>query len=248
MAPERKAPQKVGRKLTKRRKPERILSIKYPESLKEGDDVQEDVTAVKGQPSSYAHQSVFSMIAAAGSRVDFHARFDDESSGSEEEPDQNAVLAQDVATESVVGFGQGEDKTIDSIPERLKKDVYKHKQSELLPALDTKTGYDNRYMTQRSPPLSSGQELPGGSPRYTTPRDAPVMSRMLEAQAKLSSSTEPLEAQECLTVNSTQAKAGKGHTALVARLMEIFGFNGPEEVIAGLSHENMLVAYRLIEH
>ena len=55
----------------------------YPERLREGEDVQDDVTAVDGKPAQHMNQSVFSMIAAAGSRVDFHARFDEESSDSE---------------------------------------------------------------------------------------------------------------------------------------------------------------------
>jgi len=79
---------RVGRKLTKKaRPPHRLPSAHIPERLRDGDDAQEDVTApVKGAhgPPQYMNQSVFSMIAAAGSRTDFNARFD-ESSDSEDE-------------------------------------------------------------------------------------------------------------------------------------------------------------------
>lgn len=56
-----------------------------------GNDEHEDVTAAKGMPAQQMNQSVFSMIAAAGSKVDFNARFEDGSSDSEEETELSAL-------------------------------------------------------------------------------------------------------------------------------------------------------------
>lgn len=91
MAPEQDAGKRVGRKLIKKRKPQRSSSLQYPERLKVGNDEHEDVTAAKGMPAQQMNQSVFSMIATAGSKVDFNARFEDGSSESEEETDPSAL-------------------------------------------------------------------------------------------------------------------------------------------------------------
>lgn len=91
MAPEQDSGKKVGRKLIKKRKPQRSSSLQYPERLKVGNDEHEDVTAAKGMPAQQMNQSVFSMIAAAGSKVDFNARFEDGSSESEEETDPSSL-------------------------------------------------------------------------------------------------------------------------------------------------------------
>ena len=91
MAPEQDSGKRLGRKLLKKRKPQRGSSVQYPERLKVGEDVHEDVTAAKGMPAQQMNQSVFSMIAAAGSKVDFNARFEDESSDSEYENELSAL-------------------------------------------------------------------------------------------------------------------------------------------------------------
>src|SRR5271155_510497 len=78
---------KARRKLTKKNKnPRRMPSTHIPERLRGGEDEDEDVTApnkAAPTPAQYLNQSVFSMIAAAGSRTNFNARFD-ESSDSED--------------------------------------------------------------------------------------------------------------------------------------------------------------------
>jgi sterol 3beta-glucosyltransferase len=61
----------------------RLPSSRIPDRFKDDDDIQEDVAApprdAKGRDVQYMNQSIFSMIAAAGSRSDFHSRFDDSS-------------------------------------------------------------------------------------------------------------------------------------------------------------------------
>ena len=237
MAPEPTLPRRVGRKLTKRRKPERYPSVLYPERLKEGDDVQDDVTAAKGQPAQYVNQSVFSLITAAGSKVDFNARFDEDSSDSDEEAaDPNTIIRNNAAPvpsneaahvrPDTVMEGAGPSSQDDD------KDT-KHRAPRSLPKLSLRTIEEKNYMSQSSLPTTSGQRIPSEGHQGFTPRDAPVMSKMLEAQAQLGSSTNLSGTEKDDSERSTQDKNDLGRTTLVRRLMEIFGFESPEEVIAG---------------
>ena len=230
MAPDRELSKRVGRKLTKRRKPEQHTSVQYPERLKEGDDVQEDVTAAKGQRAQYVNQSVFSLIAAAGSKVDFHARFDEDSSGSEDEPDQSAIIRTHAAPvpsnrshhDRHQGVIVGDDES------RLDESTRERGTRRSLPKLNLRTIREKNYMSQSGLPQLSGQISSTENAKGFTPRDAPVMSKMLEAQAQLDSSTIGSGTVKDVTESTTQ-----GPTTLVTRLMEIFGFDTPEEVIAG---------------
>ena len=58
--------------------------MEIPERFKDGDDADEDITLLPGA-TAYMNQSVFGMIAAAGSQVDFNARFDAQSSDEEDD-------------------------------------------------------------------------------------------------------------------------------------------------------------------
>lgn len=78
--------------------------------------------------------------------------------------------------------------------------------------------------------LSSGE-----SPKGVTPRDAPVMGKMLEAQAKLSPTSEQPEPKESALGEVEVAESERNPVSLATRLMEIFGFERPEEVISGTS-------------
>jgi sterol 3beta-glucosyltransferase len=232
------------RKIVKRRKPHRICSVLYPERLQQGDDASEDVTAPKGNAPHYMNQSVFSMIAAAGSKADFHAQFDDGSSGSETEPvlpmghgikAQRAEPSQDSPGEKQQDVPKKSDQA---------KDGKKRPESRLrrsLPRLNLRTPKEKNYMSASGilPPRDeSSPERP--LHRTVTPRDAPVMSRMLEAEARLSTSTTLVDAGpepslKSQSSKSSEAQSGKGTTTLVTRLMEIFGFEQPEEVLSGPS-------------
>ena len=246
MEPERRPSRRVGRKLTKRRKPERHPSVEYPESLREGDDVQEDVTAAKGQPAQCTNQSVFSMIAAAGSKVDFNARFDDDSSGSEDQPDPSAVVEKHVTTGSPGDFAhEWQENLVHDVSEsRVARNTHHDGRPRLLPKLKLRTRREKDYMSQSVLPQPYGHIWSAESskaPLGNTPRDAPVMSRMLEAQAKLGSSTDLSSTVKDVSGSHTQADASGEHTILAVRLMEIFGFDAPEEVVAGWSKAPLLL-------
>ncbi len=238
MAPEHDLHKMVGRKLTKKRKPLRASSVQYPARLKEGEDAQEDVTAAKGEPAQHLNQSVFSMIAAAGSKVDFNARFEEESSDSDDENQASAnpggVEEQSHNSRAQTQLDeQHEDKTMRGNPRRPQGESAEPRGLRSLPKLDLRTIQERTYMSQSlrlpSTELLSQHKSSAGA----TPRDAPVMSMMLEAQAELTPSTPLLE------IKNTGAEEAQGvidkeaPTSLATRLMEIFGFERPEEVVSG---------------
>ncbi|KAF2739361.1 sterol 3-beta-glucosyltransferase [Polyplosphaeria fusca] len=66
MASEDRGRDRVSRKLTKKRKGSRKVSMEIPERFKDGEDAQEDVTAPKRKDAVSMNQSIFSMIARAG--------------------------------------------------------------------------------------------------------------------------------------------------------------------------------------
>lgn len=87
---------------------------------------------------------------------------------------------------------------------------------------------------------SDGTSLPIGelllstlNPPNSTPREAPVMSRMLEAEAQLGASAQGLDIPKLETGVPKPLEINHSHTSLVMRLREIFGFEKPEEVISG---------------
>lgn len=229
---------RLGRKLTKKRRSQRQASVQYPERLKVGDDVQEDVTAPKGNIPQYTTQSVFSMIAAAGSKTDFHARFDDESSSSGEEEGDKRKKSD---TEEVVSEQRPEadvhEKQGDSMKKKFStrgsRNRPKNKLLKSLPKLNLRTIKEKNYMSQSMILPSAEAVTPIGSLRIPTPRDAPVMSRMLEAEAQLSSSLSPKDQILATSNMAGDQKAEQDSSSLVTRLREIFGFEQPEEVISG---------------
>ena len=238
MAPEEKIKQKIGRKLTKKRMGSHIPSVKLPERFKDGDDAHQDVSATKGVNGQYMNQSVFSMIAAAGSKVDFHSRFDDESSGSDAEAEEvSNQRGQDYLTDTPsqedVIKPHGEE-TAKAHADQHRRKTSGHKLFRSIPKLNLRTTKEKNYMSQ-STYLPDEVLSPTESARSTTPRDAPVMSRMLEAEARLSSSPSISDPMRKVEEKLHDVPEESNSSILAIRLMEIFGYEKPEEVVAGAS-------------
>lgn len=257
MAPEYELQKKVGHKLTKKRKPLRAPSVQYPERLREGDDAQEDVTAAHGRPAQYMNQSVFSMIAAAGSKTDFHARFEGESSDSEEDQEPSAIPPTVEEHSTSIPSQEGEAEQCEAavakaLSGRQPTKLAERKGPHFLPKLKLRTAKEKNYMSQ-SVLLPPRQTLsPQKSPKGITPRDAPVLSKMLEAQAEMGTSTLLAERKNHSPKEHGVGGNERASVSLATRLMEIFGFEGPEEVIAGKSGNTISasssLANRLLEY
>ena len=262
------------RKLVKKKQPQRLPSVKYPERLQPGEDAQDDVTAPKGVLPQYMNQSVFGMIAAAGSKSDFHARFDDDSSGSDDEPEiprlhradgnhsdepPELSAAGEVTEEHYAEEKYAEEQSGDSAKRwMIGKNGKERPESRLrrsIPRLNLRTVKEKNYMSESTILPSPDAESPPRPPNVATPRDAPVMSRMLEAQAQMNSAIAGLEkgvrAEEMSRLSKAKGMKPEGKISLVTRLMEIFGFEKPEEVISGLLDVNfwlfpILILYQSI--
>ena len=224
---------RTGRKLVKKRMIQRNCSLQYPERLKvqKGEDVHEDVTASKGQPPQHLNQSVFSMIAAAGSKVDFHARFEEESSDSEEGEDVPSL-------ESNPGKDLPQDSAdteadLSSVAQRTGQqygEFPSERTGPFMSRLNLRTIKENDCKSQSSRLAPDELTSSMSSPPSMTPRDAPVMSMMLHAQAQLVSSGTGTHPQP----EGPSTSRGRAEpSSLAIRLKEIFGFDNPEEVISG---------------
>ncbi|TPX12656.1 uncharacterized protein E0L32_000833 [Thyridium curvatum] len=232
---------RVSKKLQKRRTGH-TPTMELPERLKEstdGADDEEDVrvpTQGAGMPMNM-NQSIFGLIAAAGSKVDFNDRF--ESQSSDEDEDSSV-------SHSSKGGRDGDlaQTTILSKKEGSKRDAHKRKLSghrllHSLPSLTTKLSLKHKKSSKPKtsqileesaesgdssphPGTSLSQELSRGEGRLP-----PVMSRMLEAKAEMAS-------RPSFDLERASMDLGGGSTGpspLARRLKDIFRFDEPEEVI-----------------
>lgn len=261
-SPERAATGKsrsTNRKFSLSKSLHRLPSQNVPDRLKSknDDDDQEDVTAppksLGGHDLPYMHRSIFSMIAAAGSRSGgFHSRFDDssDSDGGGEVSAKPTRLdslrnrykparsEESAAVSRLIPEEESEQQT--QLPSDEGK-VHRKSSRKRLPRLTASmTRRKSSKGKQTSDIVESGTDendtpLPvtqrSGS---TTPRSAPVLSRMIEAQTRFDTSAlsseehAQLEKEEC----GQSSELEKSTTLLSIRLKDIFGFESPERVIA----------------
>jgi sterol 3beta-glucosyltransferase len=231
MAPEGDNKKRVTRKLTKKRKEGHQVTMDIPERFRDGDDAEEDHTTLAGG-NAYMNQSVFGMIAAAGSQVDFNARFDTQSS--DEEEDSTEQPSQESTGSNIHVEKTRQDKT--AKPEKHRRKFSENRLLRSLPRLGTKSKSKIKSSSPHSP-SSPVHESPSDlvTPSIQLPRtasrDAPVMSRMLNAKAELS-----MRPSFDMPRSDTEGEDNGqvGSSSLAKRLMEIFNFDKPEDVIEGI--------------
>ena len=228
MAPEGDNKKRVTRKLTKKRKEGHQVTMEIPERFRDGDDADEDYTTLAGG-NAYMNQSVFGMIAAAGSQVDFNARFDAQSS--DEEDDSTEPPSQESTSSSIQVAKTRQDKT--SKPEKHRRKFSESRLLRSLPRLGTKSKSKTKSSSPHSPSSPAPESpLDHATPTIQLPRtaskDAPVMSRMLDAKAELAMRPS-FDIPRSDTEGEDNGKAGS--SSLAKRLMEIFNFDTPEDVI-----------------
>ncbi|ETN45293.1 uncharacterized protein HMPREF1541_09124 [Cyphellophora europaea CBS 101466] len=230
------APRKSGsRKLQKRNRPNRMPSSRMPARLKLGDDAQDDVTAPdRGSQAASQYmnmnQSIFSMIAAAGSKTDFNTRFDDSSDSEEDiqEEDEVAYEQHETQDSTTAAPSKSQDAGSESTALKKKKRLSDNKLMQSLPKLSLRPHSRRKPSSHNSPsPSSDGTTKSSKS----NPREAPVMSRLLTAEAALEAADE--EEMLASGQKSTRARGDSSPATLLAsRLMDIFGFEKPETVVA----------------
>ncbi|TVY40968.1 Sterol 3-beta-glucosyltransferase [Lachnellula subtilissima] len=232
MAPEGELKKRVVRKLTKKRKEGYQVTMEIPERFKDGDDADEDCTAVHGG-NPLMNQSVFGMIAAAGSQVDFNARFDAQSSDEEDESVDPSSQSSELQVDKT---RQGKSEKESAKPEKHKRKFSENKLLRSLPRLGAKAKSNSKSPRRPSSPVPGSPSEPA-APALEVSRSralsshAPVMSRMLEARAELSMRPSFDLPRHTLGASDDEDEGGKGSSSLAKRLMEIFGFETPEDVI-----------------
>ena len=262
-----------GRKLSKRRPKDvssiaapRSASTELPDRFRDGDDAQEDVCAPKDRSAQYMGQSVFAMMAAAGSTTDFQSRFDDGSS-SESDGDADGEEGKERDAEKKESRGNRKWKKnkdtrqknsavrklddddadgdvgreVAGSTEHTRKQRKRLSERSILKALPKL-----RIKSSRGRPRNKGLEDASDSKVVASQssseedaegvrNDAPMMSRVLQAQAQMDASRSPSAGQSGKE-SGTIARSIKP-SSLSQRLKEIFDFDDLEDVISGNAHQ-----------
>ncbi|RYC57519.1 hypothetical protein CHU98_g8694 [Xylaria longipes] len=247
---------RLSRKILKKNSEGRRPTTDFPDRFKDlRDDADEDVLPPSQGPSIFMHmnQSIFGLIAAAGSNVDFNDRFEGQSSDEDDNEDDN--------DDDTKGSGKGKSKQreqaakttiLQKSPSSKERDTtnIKHRRRisghllqslPQLPRLPTRTlskrpelkpSKPSDYTDEQTsiPPASESQSPPSvADAANREQRQVPVMSRMLEARAEMSS--RPSFDLEGLSKDQQNDEDEIGPSALAWKLKEIFEFDHPEEVI-----------------
>ncbi|KAF2457596.1 UDP-glucose:sterol glycosyltransferase [Lineolata rhizophorae] len=215
-----------------------------PERLRHGDDADDDVTAPKGRNARYMNQSIFSMITKAGSQAGLQTRFDEASSddddaesdeNSDDDDDDDDAMSVTAQPSSAAAAAKSSNKSKSAIFLKHRRHISESKLLKSLPKLKIKSSKERKGPgkgAEESPSQSSGRRSSSSdAAREQTRNDAPVMSRMLKARAELEGSFSDDEGRGVRQQHPT-APRGKASVSLAQRLMEIFGFEEPEEVIS----------------
>jgi len=231
-------------------------TMEYPEHLGGLDSDEEEDVRVPPQGNGMfmnMNQSIFGLIAAAGSRVDFHDRFDGQSSDEDEadsgtQLDGTGILSKkekgkerEVMAQTTVLKGHG-DRAKDGKHHRRKLSDTKLLRS--LPSLKTRFSTRSRKSAKSKEPEikeEEGDTDDSGHPTAGTDEHSlevakddgrlpPVMSRMLEAKAEMAARPS-FDLDRLVDKNQDGGLGDVGPSMLSKRLMEIFMFDEPEAVI-----------------
>ncbi|KIV96576.1 hypothetical protein, variant [Exophiala mesophila] len=229
------APRRTPSRRLQKRNPHlnRLPSPSLPSRLRGADDDQEDVTAAsRGNKTSaqYMNQSIFSMIAAAGSKTDFNARFD-ESSDSEDDAIQEEDQ-DDLQHESPRHMTSTFAPLHSTSTSHKKKPSLSGKLAQSLPRLSVRSASKKQTRSAPKPSPSPTSDTTSKS-ATSNPREAPVLSRLLTAEAEFQENTD-LALEESYPEASTSRSRSESspETLLAIRLMDIFALERPEKVVA----------------
>ncbi|ORY13303.1 UDP-glucose:sterol glycosyltransferase [Clohesyomyces aquaticus] len=249
MASEERSRDRIGRKLTKKRKEPRRVSLDIPERFKDGDDAHEDVTAPKTKDGMSMNQSIFSIIARAGQQsqtnlgtmrevdsgdsdderrptADFHsldgaARLSRLSTANDfKAPTQNDGEAKGSGSKHRRALS--ENKLLRSLP-KLKMSGRKDNRRDSIATADRMSS------SQILPPRPSADESAGAS------QDEQLASQKLRITPGQEIHVEKRRhsiSHRSRHGSTAGGSKGKGAVTLASRLQQIFEFEALEEVIS----------------
>jgi sterol 3beta-glucosyltransferase len=248
MASEERTNERVGRKLTKKRRSSKRVSLDIPERFKDGADAEDDVTAPKKSNAVSMNQSIFSMIARAGqqSQTDLGRMEEVDSGDSDEEGKQKIpyhsldgaarVSRLSSAHDFQTPPQNGEDSGLSK--KQHKRTMSEHKLLRSLPKLRMSNKKESKSEAQPADLMSSSQFLPPRSSKdeATAPSHGePSLghkSKVIPGQEIHVEKRRTTEPKSNLGSTSNLTK-GKGSVPLAERLQRIFEFEDVEEVISG---------------
>ncbi|KAF7718639.1 Sterol 3-beta-glucosyltransferase [Penicillium ucsense] len=218
----------------------RLHSNRWPDRFQDGEDAQIDFTAPPTSMRSrdgqmqYMQQSLFSVLAAVGSRSDFRGRFDDssDSDGGLENSSPDAVLNLNSNKKVTLGDRQSIEREDQDTKAQSEERGRRHQRTKP----ESKTpAWKSTLLNQETSddPLSAScatLKFPTRRTRSATPGAAPILTRMIQAQQTFESAIEPGESP--LRPSSPQDDSQEPpSSALSTRLMKMFGFDKPEKVL-----------------
>lgn len=184
----------------------------------------------------YMHHSIFSMIAAVGSRSDNRSRFD-ESSESDGEPEEPSAQTRNQETGDSTQ-DQKPQSTSDERGRAHRRSLLDHRIPSLLsPHRHVGPRRAHGSMSQANTHVSgerSRSRIRAGHNRSRSmvARPIPVLSKMVEAQARfVTEKFSPGHTRDSSRERSDAEPQRPTSSSLSERLMEIFGFEKPENVI-----------------
>ena len=235
--------------------------MELPDRLKESTDGAEEEEDVRVPPHGGGmfmnlNQSIFGLIAAAGSTVDFNDRFEGQSSDDEDEDededddnDSHFHAAPGPRTGKTEHAGPSDstahkgdaDAASGATPRKHRRKLSERRLLRSLPSLKTKFSSKHKRDSRSKASQIQEEEEPGSSSAHTdspsievtrtNSRLAPVMSRMLEAKAEMAARPS-FDLDRLSGEKGGGAAADAGPSPLALKLVEIFQFDEPEEVIA----------------
>ncbi|KAI9680744.1 MAG: Sterol 3-beta-glucosyltransferase [Caeruleum heppii] len=214
------------RKLLKKNRSRHRSSTDIPEKFKDGEDANEDVAAPRAGPAApHLNQSVFSMIAAAGSRTDFNARFDDSSSDGDDEDEGDQDL------DPITGVPAARGQELSSEPLKTANKFRKRRNDHKLLKSLPKLSFKGRDREQRDAESQTNLRASGSISQDRLSSSSPAKTRDHDVQKDAQSGRPSSELGFAAQVTDDEEQ-GVATTGLAGRLMDIFNFTEPEEVVA----------------
>ncbi|OCK82777.1 glycosyltransferase family 1 protein [Lepidopterella palustris CBS 459.81] len=244
MASEDGLREKIGRKLTKRRKDPKRVSLDIPERFKDGDDAQDDVTAPKSKEALAMNQSIFSMIAKVGQQpqTDLRTMHEVDSGESDEEGGgephyhslDGAARLSKLSTANDWEPSVVKDEASKGKETKHRRALSEHRLLKSLPKLSIKNRKDSKRQSLTGGTMTSSQILP---PRPTEDDSTSTSPDEFTQQRRSKTKISEPDSEKALPVSrrsrhGSTASRTKGPITLAQRLKEIFEFETTEEVIS----------------
>lgn len=211
--------------------------MELPERFKVAEEDEEDGAKVdEDNPETYAHQSMYGIIAAAHSKGNFRSTLQPLSgseSDSEGEGGKTLDASRMTSNESSQSSSLENRRTSPAEPSRHRKNKSENKllRSFLKPVRERSGSHDQDPMSQSQflPPRESVAQKIGQSANAIR-TDAPILDRKLQAKAQ--AEVESPSASGMMKSKEASASKSRAPLALPEALAEIFHFDQPEEVIS----------------